>query len=144
MNDAWLTRAQQLIETLPTTQSREFQLWLGRYLTEPKSQFQILPPERQWRMADLTAPLALDRGLDRHPFARLAWASLSEDEVVLFCQGESLPQPAQLREAVRQIAERRHVDGRQIADLLARTPSVGELLLRLVNAGILEQPEKLD
>ena len=137
-------QAEQLLGALPTTRSRDFQLWLGRYLTEPKAQFQILPPEHQWCMDDLTDSLARGGGLSRHPFARLAWASLSEDEVVLFYQGESLLQPASARHAVKQIAERRQFGGGEIAELQPAAPAVGELLLRLINEGILEDQELPD
>ncbi len=136
--------AQQLLGTLPTTQSREFQLWLGRYLTEPKAQFQILPCERQWRMSDLADAMAHGDDFCRHPFARLAWASLSEDEVVLFCQGESLSQPGNLRDAVRLTAEQRRIDSSAISDLLATAPAAGELLLLLLNEGLLEHLEDQD
>lgn len=130
-------RAERLLGALPTTRSREFRLWLGCYLTEPKTQFQILPPDQPWRMSDLTDSLGRGDGLERHPFARLAWARLAEDEVVLFYQGESLPQPGDLCDAVRLIAERRRIGNAAIAGLLSRTPAAGELLLRLLNDGIL-------
>mgnify|MGYP001813891421 CR=1 FL=1 len=133
-------QAEQLLDTLPNTGSRDFQLWLGCYLTEPKAQFQILPPEHPWSAKELTDSLARDGGLSRHPFARLAWASLSEDEVVLFCQGESLLQPASVRAAVQQIAERRQFGAGEIAELLTAAPAVSELLLWLINQGVLEDP----
>lgn len=133
--------AQQLLGILPNMQSREFQLWLGRHLTEPKAQFQVLPPERPWRMNDLTESLVRGDGIARHPFARLAWAGLPENEVVLFYQGESLPQPGNLHDAVRLIAEKRRIDSGEISELLNKTPGAGALLLRLINEGVLEYLE---
>lgn len=95
-------------------------------------------------MSDLTDAMAQGDHFYRHPFARLAWTRLSEDEVVLFCQGESLSQPGNLRDAVRLIAEQRRIDSSAISDLLAIAPAAGELLLLLLNEGLLEHLENQD
>ncbi len=130
--------AARLIDGLPGTATAEFRRWLGAYLTEPKEQFQIIPPDAAWQAGQLHEWLTLGGTLQRHPFARLAWTVLGRDEVALFCQGEIYPRPKALATAVRQIAERRQLD----ATLLQRSGrdpvAVLELLLELVNAGILE------
>jgi 50S ribosomal protein L16 3-hydroxylase len=132
-------QAARLLKSLPTTASDDFQRWLGRYLTDPKPQFHIVPPEQTWSIVDLTDWLATRAGaLSRHPFARLAWTQASEHRVIFFYQGESLYQPQDLLETIRLIAENRRIECSRIAELLGTTPAAAELLLQLINEGILE------
>ncbi len=134
-------RAADLVDGLPAAGSRPFRLWLGCYLTEPKPQFQILPPERPWRAGDLEAWLARGAGLHRHPHARTAWARLSDDEVALFYQGEVLVQHAGPLVAARQIAEQRQLGAGDCIQLIAAEPGARDLLLQLINEGVLEPRE---
>ena len=129
-------KAATLIDDLPTTHSREFRLWLGCYLTEPKPQFQIAPPDSPWQAGDLDQWLQEGTVFTRHPCARMAWARLSDHEVALFCQGEAMIRPAGLIEAVKQLAQRRRIE-----PVEAGNPELRDLLLELVNAGILEPGE---
>ena len=135
------TLAANLLSTLPDTRSDDFRIWLGRYLTEPKPQFQIMPPARQWTNADLADWIARGGHLGRHPFARLAWQRLSETELVLFYQGEDLRLPVILKDAVSLMAARRQIDNHAIAAMLKTTPEFCDLLLRLLNQGIIEPTE---
>ena len=135
-------RAAQLLNALPTTASKDFQLWLGRYLTDPKPQFHIVPPQKAWSMIEFTDWLATRAGgLSRHPFARLAWARTSDDGLVLFYQGESLSQPQAMLETIRLVSEHRRIECGRIAAVLGTTPAAAELLLLLINQGILEPVE---
>jgi len=135
-------QAANLLKSLPTTASDDFQLWLGRYLTDPKPQFHIDPPEEAWNMIDLAGWLETrSGGLIRHPFARLAWARTSEDRVMFFYQGESLSQPQDLVEAIRLVAGNRRIESSRIAEVVSTTPAAAELLLQLINEGILEPVE---
>lgn len=137
-------QAAQLLKSLPTTASDDFQRWLGRYLTDPKPQFHIVPPEKAWSIIDLTDWLATQAGgLSRHPFARLAWAHASEDRVIFFYQGESLSQPQGLLETIRLVAENRRIECSRIAEVLSTAPAAAQLLLLLINEGILEPVEDL-
>lgn len=133
--------AAKLLAQLPTTGSEDFQLWLGRFLTDPKPQFHIVPPDDAWNTADLADWLEQGHGLSRHPFARLAWARVPTDRVVLFYQGENLLLPQPLGDAVRLIAERRRIDNSGLIEIIRAVPAAAELLLQLINAGILEPAE---
>ncbi len=135
-------RAAQLLNKLPDTHSDDFRRWLGCYLTEPKAQFEIAPRVPAWQRADLADCLRQAQTLRRHPFAHIAWTVLDDARVVLFIQGEDLTLPSLLQPWVRQIAERRQLEAEEIAPMLAATPEAGELLLRLVNDGILEVVEE--
>jgi len=135
-------RAAQLLNRLPDTHSDDFRRWLGRYLTEPKAQFEIPPRDPAWQHADLADCLRQGQKLRRHPFARIAWTVLDDAQVVLFMQGEDLTLPSLLQPMVRQIAERRLLEAKEIAPVIAATPEAGALLLRLVNDGILEVGEE--
>lgn len=133
--------AAKLLAQLPTTGSEDFQLWLGRFLTDPKPQFHIVPPDDAWNTADLADWLEQGHGLSRHPFARLAWARVPTDRVVLFYQGENLLLPQPLGDAVRLIAEQRRIDNNGLIEIIKAVPAAAELLLQLINAGILEPAE---
>jgi 50S ribosomal protein L16 3-hydroxylase len=135
-------RAAQLLNELPDTHSADFRRWLGRYLTEPKVQFEIPARDPAWQHADLADCLRQGQTLRRHPFARIAWTVLDDAQVVLFMQGEDLTLPSLLQPMVRQIAERRLLEAEEIAPVIAATPEAGALLLRLVNDGILEVGEE--
>ena len=135
-------RAAQLLNELPDTHSADFRRWLGRYLTEPKVQFEIPARDPAWQHADLADCLQQGQTLRRHPFARIAWTVLDDAQVVLFMQGEDLTLPSLLQPMVRQIAERRLLEAEEIAPVIAATPEAGALLLRLVNDGILEVGEE--
>jgi 50S ribosomal protein L16 3-hydroxylase len=130
--------AARLISELPDTRSPAFRRWLGAYLTDPKEQFQIFAPATTWQAGELRAWLAGGGMLRRHPFARLAWMRLNEEQVVLFCQGEGLTLSNALQTAVRQIAERRLLDASLLHQPGGDPADVLELLLELLNAGILE------
>ncbi|MGB5251154.1 MAG: cupin domain-containing protein [Sedimenticolaceae bacterium] len=135
-------RAAQLLNELPDTHSEDFRRWLGRYLTEPKAQFEIPPRDPAWQRADLADCLRQGQTLRRHPFAHIAWTVLNDAQVVLFMQGEDLTLSSLLLPMVRQIAERRLLEAEEIAPVIAATPEAGTLLLRVVNDGIFEVDEE--
>ncbi len=127
-----------LLSDLPAPDSEEFKLWLGRYLTEPKPQFQIAPADPTWSTAQLRDWIAQGGGLDRHPFARLLWGQLGTSQVALFYQGEECRLPATLSAAAHLIAERRSLNAGELQRLLDELPDAIEPLLGLANAGVLE------
>ena len=132
--------AAALLAGLPSTTSREFQLWLGAYLTEPKPQFQVLPPDEAWDGRMLHDWLRQGRALTRHPFARVAWTALAGDGLALFCQGQRRLLPAALRGVVRLLAERRTLPAAALTALTA-DPAAVDLVVELLNEGILEPEE---
>jgi len=134
--------ASKLLDTLPSTRSTDYRLWLGEYLTEPKPQFHILPPDEAWSAPDLDGWLAQGRDLSRHPFARMTWSRLGNEEVVLFSQGESRRFHGEMTDAVRLIAERRQFGARELGRLDAPLETLRDLLLELLNAGILEPQQE--
>lgn len=131
----------QLFDALPSTESIEFRLWLGQYLTEPKPQFHILAPDQTWDANDLEGLVAQGSGIARHPFARIAWADLADGSVALFVQGESLIQAPSLRPVVKRIAERRRFSATELATILHESTEAGALMVKLFNEGILEPDE---
>lgn len=140
LTDGGIAQAAQLVAALPDTRSTTFRLWLGRYLTETKPQFQILPPDQSWSDADLTAWIRARRALERHPAARLAWLPLAEDGLALFCQGEVLRVDTSAEPGLRLLSMRRHIDAETLGELAAN-PSVRAVLLQLLNDGVLEPGE---
>ena len=130
--------AANLMAGLPGPGSEEFQIWLGRYLTEPKPQFQILPPDDHWEHTRLRHWVAQGSGLARHPFARVTWSKLGRDRIALFCQGEARLLPADAGPAVCLIAEQRRLPAATLSELLQSVPDSASLLVELLNGGILE------
>jgi len=135
-------QARQLLDCLPPTDSDEFRIWLGGFLTEPKPQFQILPPDEVWDWAMLDDWLARDADLQRHPFARAAWMTLAGRELALFYQGNCRLLPLELRAVVRLLAERRHMTAAQLTPLLDANQRARLLVIDLLNEGFLEPSEK--
>jgi len=134
--------AARLLGALPPAGSREFRIWLGGYLTEAKPQFQILPPDETWDDAALQEWLAGGRGLSRHPFARLAWMRITEQELVLCCQGHCRLLPGRLQHTARLVAEHRILAASELAALTATDPAARGLILDLLNEGVLEPEDQ--
>lgn len=129
-----------LISVLPTYDSLEFKAWLGRYLTEPKPQFQIPLPDRTWNAAQLHDWISQGGSLCRHPFARVLWSQLDTAQIALFHQGEEHRLAAALDAAAQLIAEQRAISAAELGRLLDAVPDAIELLLDLMNKGVLEPP----
>jgi 50S ribosomal protein L16 3-hydroxylase len=134
--------AARLFRDLPTAMSDDFRRWLGRFLTEPKPQFQVPPPDAPWTVDQLRARMAQGGRLRRHPFARIAWTILDRRTLVLFFQGECLDLPAALRTTVKHIVEHRRFGATEGNALLLESADALALVLKLVNEGILEVDEK--
>ena len=79
---ALLAEARQLLHDLPTTDSVEFTHWFGCYITEPKPQFQILPPQHEWTYGDLNDWVRRGGQLVRHPAARMVWMRTDDRTLV--------------------------------------------------------------
>jgi 50S ribosomal protein L16 3-hydroxylase len=128
--------ARTLCQRLPEASAGDFSEWLGCFLTEPKPQFQIEPPQEPWTTRRLADWLAQGGCLTRHPWARLCWARTDRGRIALFCNGsQRVFDETWLVELDHVCRHRRIADG-QASGL------TGEhwmpLLLELVNAGILE------
>lgn len=132
--------AADLLRALPGADSEAFRSWLGCHLTEPKPQFQILPPEQEWDGSALADWLEQGRGLARHPCARLAWRAMQDGRVELFCQGSARVLPDCTRQAVQQLAQRRRFDAGLLRSI-AHSAGGADLLLSLLNEGVLEPAE---
>ena len=123
---------------LPTTDSVEFKHWFGCYITEPKPQFQILPPEHEWTYGDLNDWVRQGGQLVRHPAARMVWMRTDESTLMLYCRGEGLALSVKLQETVIALCAARRFDAMSLLDLLARRSDASDLMLRLLNDGVLE------
>ena len=133
-----LAEARQLLHDLPTTDSVEFTHWFGCYITEPKPQFQILPPQHEWTYGDLNDWVRRGGQLVRHPAARMVWMRTDDRTLVLYCRGEGLTLSIELQETVIALCAARRFDAAALLDLLARRSDAIDLMLRLLNDGVLE------
>jgi 50S ribosomal protein L16 3-hydroxylase len=137
LGDAVQAEAAGLLAALPGPDSEAFRSWLGCHLTEPKPQFQITPPDQAIRRERLGDWIASGGQLRRHPCSRLAWRRTADGGVELFSQGDSRILPGALQPLVKRLCERRLLDNPTLAGV-ARAPDQLELLLELVNEGLLE------
>jgi 50S ribosomal protein L16 3-hydroxylase len=129
-----------LFSRLPSAGSEDFRLWLGCHLTEPKPQFQILPPDDPWHPADLTDWLVAGRGFVRHPAARLCWSRLDAARLALFANGDSMVLPDSLLGLVDLLGRQRRLVAGDLAEPL-QDPASRALFLQLLNQGIIEGEE---
>ncbi|MCB1785875.1 MAG: cupin domain-containing protein [Gammaproteobacteria bacterium] len=143
LTEGTYAQAARVLRALPSCDSGEFMLWLGRYLTEPKPQFQIEPPDTRYRSSELEAMLARNEDLMRHPFARLCWTTFGDDQVVLYCQGSSHLLPKPLGGLVQYLAGHRRLDATDLVAHCAASSAASDLLLELINDGILEPESTL-
>ncbi|MCB1923445.1 MAG: cupin domain-containing protein [Gammaproteobacteria bacterium] len=134
---AALSAAQQLLDPLLTADAGAFADWFGCYVTEPKPQFQVLPPDETWTQPDLERWIASDRDLVRHPAARLAWQE-SADGLTLFVQGEARRLSCELRDAVRILAQTRRLSPALLQQLATMAEGASQLIVDLLNEGVLE------
>ena len=128
--------ARDLIEALPKPTEPAFADWLGRFLTEPKPQFQIDSPDRRDPIPALRRWFAEGHALLRHPWARLCWAPTQDGRVQLFFNGDSAVFGAEHREAVTVICRQRRLTASLFAD--GCIDAAVTVLSTLVDAGILE------
>lgn len=131
-------QAADLISILPNPNSDAFRHWLGRYLTEPKPQFQLEPPDRLWQAKDLHAHLSQQLCLIRHPFARLGWSQIDENTIALFCNGDETLISSNLGPLINLIVDQRRLLPEQLLRLVDNSEEAAALLTDLHNLGALE------
>jgi len=90
---AALARVRKSLPLLPCADDVELADWFGRFITAYRST-RIAPPLRTPGEAALRAALLDGGALQRHPFARMAWAR-SDKAARLFANGESYPMPVE-------------------------------------------------
>ncbi len=135
-----LDGVRRLVRELPGVDTAEFSHWFGRHITEPKPQFQILPPEHSWTADDINDWIRQGGQLLRHPAARMAWARTDEDNLALYCQGQAIALPVDLLGTVNRLCSARRFDAATLSELIAERPANEALLLQMLNDGILEPP----
>lgn len=129
--------AREKVEALPRPMDPAFDDWVGRFLTEPKPQFHIDPPDTEWPVSALRRWLEEGRALLRHPWARLCWSQTDGDRVRLFFNGDSAVFDANQRAAIAVICSHRRLTASLFAEdsIDAAVP----VLSTLVVVGILER-----
>ncbi len=119
-----IARIRRIIDDHLRLDNHAFTQWLGRFLTEPKSE-EISPPEAT--DPDATAFAArLDTGwrLRRNPHSRFAWTD-GEGGMTLFVDQHSWTLPASLRDDILRLTDRDHWRGDEFS------PAFHELLHQL-------------
>jgi 50S ribosomal protein L16 3-hydroxylase len=128
--------ARTLCQRLPEASTGDFTEWLGCFLTEPKPQFQIEPPQKTWTTRQLADWLAHGGCLIRHPWARLCWARTDRGRVALFCNGTQRVFDETWLAEIDRVCRHRRIAAEQ-PSALTRGHWLA-ILLELVNAGVLE------
>lgn len=111
--------------------------WFGCFNTELKAHLVIDPAEPELADAAFLAQLQQKQTLQRHPFARFAFAMLDMDRVQFFACGQYFELPADHLELVNMLCQQTLMDDQQLAPWMA-TDAGNFLLLQLYNLGYLE------
>jgi 50S ribosomal protein L16 3-hydroxylase len=130
--------ARRLVDRLVAGDTDAFDRWLGCHLTEPKPQFDIVPADVDWNATDLLDHLDNGGSLVRNPAARMAWSALSSGELLLFCQGEARELPGSLQALAEALCRKRRFEAAECKQAMSDAAAARELLLALVNDGVLE------
>jgi 50S ribosomal protein L16 3-hydroxylase len=111
--------------------------WFGCFSTELKAHLVIDPPERVLNEAQFLAMLQQQQTLYRHPFARIAFATLGQDRIQLFACGQYFELPADCRELPALLCQSTVLDYQQL-EPWTKTDAGIFVLLQLYNLGYLE------
>jgi len=131
-----LAHARNLMQQMMPRDDDVFRRWFAGFVTEPKPDFEIRPPEQALSPQELQARVNSGLSLRRHPWARFASIRLAGDQVLLCAQGECFDAPAALKQAAELLASQRHLE----ASLLLSLPSQDTLwpwLAALCGRGLL-------
>lgn len=120
----------------------DFQAWLGAWLTEPKLNLELEPPDPPWSVGDVIAMLESHGRFERDGRSQLLFAGPSADgtAVSLFANGQAHRLPSDLLPLVSLLANRRVVERERIGHWLEREEVRG-LLGALFNAGHFLHPQ---
>ncbi len=111
--------------------------WFGGFVTEPKDELQVPPPDTQLG-CDLLIDRFRQRGvLQRHPFARLAFLHGAGSDAYLFANGETFHLPEAQHDFLHGLTQERQLHFEYLAEYLQQ-PECAEVLCRLYNRGYLE------
>ncbi len=128
-------RARMLMSELLPEDDNEFRRWFACFVTEPKPDFEIEPPETRLQPDQLKAEVADGSALVRNSWARFACVSLDHSQA-LCTQGECIEVPEGLEEALNVVCDRRRLDCEALFSLQPQA-ALWPWLARLFNRGIL-------
>ena len=114
----------------------KFDIWFGRFITEPKPWLKSIPRARRLSLIQFKSRLRRVKSLVWHPAVHAAWFD-TRRACHLFVDGAHHPLPAALRQLTRALGDRRRFE----TDFLLRYAdheTAGPLLLQFLNAGQLK------
>jgi 50S ribosomal protein L16 3-hydroxylase len=136
ISTASIITARALVDDAVHAAAADFPTWVGRYLTEPKPQFQLDPQADPWDDARLQHALDSGEALHRHPWARVAWNRNADGTVHLFCNGMDLALGPAPDAQVACLTEMRVLTASRL-DALAADAAIRRAIVWLVNLGAL-------
>ena len=126
---------------LAAASGEDFQAWLGAWLTEPKLNLALEPPDQPWSIAAVIAVLETDGRLERDGRSQMLFAGPNTDPsaeegmaVSLFANGQAYWLPGDLVPVASLLANSRVLELERIRPWLGRE-EVQALLGALFNAG---------
>ncbi len=111
--------------------------WFGCFATELKPHLTIDPPEQVLDRVSFHSLLLQNQTLQHHPFARFAFASLTQDRIQLFACGQYFALPADCHELVTILCQSTTLSYQQMEPWI-NTDAGSSILLQLFNLGYLE------
>jgi 50S ribosomal protein L16 3-hydroxylase len=126
----------RLIGNLLPQDGPDYRRWLGSYLTEPKPDFEIDPPQNMLSGEQVLQSLASGRILRRHPWARFAKLAIDAQSTALCSQGMCHILPTARETLIDLVCQSRRLDPHTL--LAFPDPSaLGDWLAQLFNHGLL-------
>jgi len=133
------TVAQQL-EALQRTDSEELNRWFGRFVSEPKPQFEPPTPACQLTGEAFQGRFRANGRLHLHPYLRTAVAQTAGERWILFAGGREFPVPAACDGVLKPLTEAAELQFEACKEWL-RHGDCRELLTELFNLGYLVAPD---
>lgn len=136
IDDAVLNRVERLLRQALQWNRGELGDWLGRYLSEPKPDYEPEPREPPLNCAALIRALRAGSHIHRHPGSRLLYYANSDGSLDLFADGQRFELAGGLAWLGKRLCRQRFYTASELRPGLEH-PAAVTLLLELFNCGSL-------
>lgn len=115
--------------------------WFGEFVTSPKSDQLLFPPDEPISAKKVTRKLIQGEALKWNEGSRFAYFKSADQYITLFCDGHAFRRSPGESEFLQTLCEKSLINVSKLAQHLADLPEITELLVQLINQGSLYFPE---